>query len=165
MHTYNEIVDGKFLEGHMADNMSSLVQEHNAFYDVSPYYVLLDERPVGLPVTTRTVHAGFNVDVYGIRTEDTKMAMPPPQEYALGYAELQKLAERVSQHACDSCSLEVIPFASTFIIDRRNHGHVEAMIRIQISHARGLNQPAGSPEKFALEEVERGLKSLGIAHR
>ena len=25
--------------------------------------------------------------------------MPPPQEYALGYAELQKLAEKVSQHA------------------------------------------------------------------
>ena len=91
--------------------------------------------------------------------------MPPPQEYALGYAELQKLAERVSQHASDSCSLEVIPFSSTAIIDSRNHGQVEAMIRIQISHERGLNQPAGSPEHRALEEVERELKSLGIAHR
>ena len=149
----------------MSDDFRSLVQEHHAFYEVSPYHVLLDERPVGLPATTRTVQAGFNVDVYGVRTEDTKLAMPPPQEYALGYAELQKLAERVSQHASDSCSLEVIPFSSTFIIDRRNHGHVEAMIRIQISHARGLNQPAGSPEKCALEEVERELKSLGIAHR
>ena len=149
----------------MADNISSLVTKRHAFYEVSPYYVLLDERPVGLPATTRTVQAGFNVDVYGVRTEDTEPAMPPPQKYALAYAELQKLAERVSQHACDSCSLEVIPFSSTFIIDRRNHRHVEAMIRIQISHQRGLNQPAGSPEKCALEEVERELKSLGIAHR
>ena len=149
----------------MADNISSLVKEYHAFYEVSPYYVLLDERPVGLPATTRTVQAGFNVDVYGIRTEDTEPAMPPPQEYALGCAEIQKLAQRVSQQASDSCSLGVIPFSSTAIIDCRTHGQVEAMIRIQISHERGLNQKAGLPEKRALEEVERELKSLGIAHR
>src|SRR5208282_6501314 len=106
----------------MADNISSLVKEHLAFYEVSPYYVLLDERPLGLPATTRTVHAGFNVDVYGVRTEDTEPAMPPPKEYALAYAELQKLAESVSQHGSDSCSVEVIPFSSTAIIDSRNHG-------------------------------------------
>ena len=111
------------------------------------------------------VQAGFNVDVYGVRTEDTEPAMPPPQEYALAYAELQKLAESVSQHASDSCSVEVIPFSSTAIIDSRNHGQVEAMIRIQISHGRGLDQPAGPAEKRALEEVEKELKSLGIAHR
>ena len=149
----------------MPDDIRSLLKEHHAFYEVSPYYVLLDERPVGLPATTRRVQAGFNVDVYGIRTEDNEPAMPPPHEYALGYAELQKLAERVSQHATDSCSLEVIPFPSTAIIDSRNHGQVEAMIRIQISHERGLNQPAGSPEQRALEEVERELRTLGIAHR
>jgi len=39
------------------------------------------------------------------------------------------------------------------------------MIRIQISHERGLNQPAGSPEQRALQEVEKELKSLGIVHR
>ena len=149
----------------MADNINSLVKEHLAFYEVSPYYVLLDERPVGLPATTRTVQAGFNVDVYGVRTEDTEPAMPPPHEYALAYAELQKLAESVSQHASDSCSLEVIPFFSTAIIDSRNHGQVEAIIRIQISHGRGISQRAGLPEQRALEEVERELKSLGIAHR
>ena len=149
----------------MPDNFSTLVNQHHAFYEVSPYYVLLDERPLGLPATTRSVHAGFNVDVYGVRTEDNEPAMPPPDEYALGYVGLQKLAESVSQHASDSCSLEVIPFPSTAIIDSRNHGHVEAMIRIQISHERGLNQPAGSPEQRALQEVERELKSLGIVHR
>ena len=149
----------------MSQDFRTLAKEHHAFYEVSPYYVLLDERPVGLPATTRTVQAGFNVDVYGVRTEDTEPAMPPPQEYALAYAELQKLAERVSQHASDSCSLEVIPFPSTAIIDSRDRGKVEATIRIRISHERGLNQPAGSPEKCALEEVERELKSLGIVHR
>ncbi|HUJ50751.1 MAG TPA: hypothetical protein VLW25_11150 [Bryobacteraceae bacterium] len=149
----------------MPDNFSTLVKEHHAFYEVSPYYVLLDERPLGLPATTRSVHAGFNVDVYGVRTEDNEPAMPPPDEYALGYFGLQKLAENISQRASDSCSLEVIPFPSTAIIDSRNHGQVEAMIRIQISHERGLNQPAGLSEQRALREVERELKGLGIVHR
>jgi hypothetical protein len=149
----------------MPEDIRSLMREHHAFYEVSPYYVLLDERPVGLPVTSRSVQAGFNVDVYGVRTEDNEPAMPPPHEYALGYAELQKVAERVSHHASDSCCLEVIPFSETAIIDNRNHGQVEALIRIQISHDRGLDEPAGAAEQCALQEVEKELKSLGIAHR
>ena len=149
----------------MPDDISSLVKEHHAFFEVSPYYIELDERPVGRPASCRSVQAGFNVDVYAVRTEDNEPAMPPPQEYALSCAELQKLAESISQHSTDSCSLEVIRFPSTAIIDSRNHGHVEAMIRIQISHERGLNQPAGLPEQRALQEVEKELKSLGIVHR
>ena len=147
----------------MADNFGSLVKQYHAFYEVSPYYVELEERPVGLPAKTRRVQAGFEVDVYGVRPEDNEPAMPPPHEYALGYTELQKLAERVSQHATDSCSLEVFPFPSVAIIDPK--GKVEAIIRIRISHWRGLDQPAGPPEQRALEEVENELKSLGIPHR
>ena len=149
----------------MSDNFPSLVKQYHAFYEVSPYYVVLEERPVGLPATTRRVQAGFNVDVYGVRPEDSEPAMPPPHDYALGYTELQKLAEKVSQHANDSCSLEVIPFSSTAIIDSRDRGKVEATIRIQISHERGLDQPAGLAEQRALEEVEIELKGLGIARR
>jgi hypothetical protein len=149
----------------MSDKFVSLIKEHHAFYEVSPYYILFDERPLGLPATTRTVQAGFNVDVYGVRTQDNEPAMPPREEYALGCIELQNIAERVSQHASDSCVLEMIPFPSTAIIDSRNHGRVEAMIRIQISHERGLDQPAGVPEQRALEEVTGELKSLGIEHR
>ena len=33
----------------MADNIISLVKEHCAFYEVSPYYVEVEERPVGRP--------------------------------------------------------------------------------------------------------------------
>src|SRR5271165_6356726 len=120
----------------MADSFGSLIKEHHAFYEVSPDYVELEERPVGRPAKTRRVQAGFNVDVYGVRTEDNEPAMPPPHEYALGCAELEKLAESISRHSTDSCSLEVIRFPSTAVIDSRNHGQVEAMIRIQISHGR-----------------------------
>ena len=73
--------------------------------------------------------------------------MPPPQEYALATPSYRSLRKVFRSMRSDSCSLEVIPFSSTAIIDSRNHGQVEAMIRIQISHERGLNQPAGSPEQ------------------
>jgi hypothetical protein len=145
--------------------MQSLVKRHEAFYQVSPYYVEVDERPVGRPATIRTVQAGFNVDVYGVRTEDLEPAMPPPEEYGTAYAELEQIADRVAQRATDSCSLEVIPFASTAIIDPRNHGKVEAMLRITISHFRGIEQPAGPAEKRALQEVEEELKSVGVERR
>ena len=149
----------------MPDDIRLLAKEHHAFYEVSPYYILFDERPVGLPATTRTVQAGFNIDVYGVRTEDNELAMPEPHEYAIGCAALGKLAEEVSERASDSCSLEIISFPSTAIVGNRNHGQVEALIRIQISHDRGLDQPAGAAEQCALQEVEKELKSLGIAHR
>jgi len=149
----------------MADDISSLLKEHHSFYEVSPYYVLLDERPLALPPTTRTVQAGFNVDVYGVRTDDSEPTMPPPQEYGLAYAELQKLAERASHHSNDSCSVEVIPFSCTAIIDSRNQRQMEAMIRIHISHERCLNKPAGLAEQAVLGEVERELKTLGIPRR
>ena len=149
----------------MSDNFPSLVKQYHAFYEVSPYYVEFEERPVGRPAKNQRIQAGFNVDVYGVRPEDNEPAMPPPHDYALSYAELQKIAKKVTQRSSDSCSLEVIPFPSTAIIDARGHGQVEAIIRIQISHERGLDQPAGPPEQRALEEVENELKSLGIAHR
>ena len=68
----------------MADSFGLLVKEHHAFYEVSPDYVELEERPVGLPAKTRRVQAGFNVDVYGIRTEDNEPAMPPPSRVRVG---------------------------------------------------------------------------------
>ena len=148
----------------MSDNFPSLIKQYHAFYEVSPYYLVLEERPVGLPAKTRRVQAGFNVDLYGVRQEDNEPALPPPHDYAVGYAELQEIAERVSQHATDCCTLEVIPFPSTAIIDSRHRGQVEAMIRIRISHS-PCSDPAGPAEQRALDEVEKELRSRGVTRR
>ena len=149
----------------MSDDIRSLIKEHHAFYEVLPYYVVLEERPVGRPATTRRVQAGFDIDIHGERTKDDTSWTPPPEKYGLGYAELQRIAETVSQHATGSCSLEVIPAPSTVVFDTRDHGKMEATFRLRISHGRGLDQPAGLPEQGALEEVAKELESLGFAHR
>jgi hypothetical protein len=91
--------------------------------------------------------------------------MPGPDpHYALSYAQLQKIVEEVSHRVDHSCSLEIIPFPSTFVLDSRNR-QVEATIRIRISHWRGVDQPAGLPEQHAFEEIENELHGLGITRR
>ena len=149
----------------MSDNIVKIVKEHRAFYEVSPYDVMLEERHGSLKATTRKVQGGFDVDIYGINTRKD-MAFPgSDRDYALGYAELQKIAEEVSHHTSGSCVLEVIPFPSRIVFDNRSGETVEGMLRIRISHGRGLDQPAGLPEEHALKEVENQLHGMGVKRR
>lgn len=147
----------------MPINSWSLVKEHHVFYEVLPYYVMFEARHGGL--APRRIQAGFDVEIYGANIKG-ELALPGPDPvYALGYAELQKIAEKVSRDAGGSCSVEVISFPSAVVVDSRDHAKVEAMFRIRISHSRGLDQPAGTAEQHALEEVEHQLRDLGVARR
>jgi hypothetical protein len=102
------------------------------------------------------------VDIYGARPNAELMPSP---DYASGYAALQTITEKVSLNARDCCSIEVIPFPSTLVLDTRNHHQAEAMLRIRISHYRGVHKPADLPEQTALREVENQLRNLGIPRR
>jgi len=148
----------------MSDNLRSVIQEHHAFYEVLPYYVVADDTNGGFPFTKRRVHAGFDVEIYG-ESPKKELVMPGPDpDYTCGYCELQKIAEELSRHTTDSCSLEVLEFPATIFFDLRRHTP-EALLRIRISHCRGLNEPAGLPEQRALEELEKELKRRSIARR
>ena len=107
--------------------------------------------------------AGFDVDVHAVSDQD-ELKLPPPGEYASGYADLKKVALAVS-NLSDECSIEVISFPSTIFLQGQEHSHPEAVVRIRISHYRGLDQPAGSPEQHALQAVENELRKLGIKRR
>ena len=125
----------------MFETLRTVIQAHHAFYEVLLYYVLVDDSNGGLSHTTRRVHAGFDVDIYG-ESPERKLVIPGPDpDYTLGYSELQKTAEELSRHATDSCSLEVLEFPATVFFDVRRHAP-EALLRIRISHCRGLNEPA-----------------------
>ena len=148
----------------MSDNIVPLVKEHSAFYEVLPYCLVLEEKH-GLEATTRSLQGGFDVDIYGVNTRN-ELAFPgSDRHYALGCAGLQKIAEEVSHHTSGSCVLEVIPFSSRIVFDNRNSDTVEGMIRIRISHRRGLDQPAGLAEEHALEELENQLQGMGVTRR
>jgi hypothetical protein len=147
----------------MSENLEQLVKKYHAFYEVSPYYVVIEEKH-GSPTATRhTIQAGFDVDIHGVSNK-SELELPPPGEYAVGYAELKKIADGVPQHPSE-CSIEVIPFPSTVFSEARRNFQSEAVLRIRISHLGGVDQRAGLPEQHALEEVEKQLQGLGVARR
>jgi len=146
----------------MAENLESLIQQHHAFYEVSPYYVVLEESHGKPRSSTLRIQAGFDIDVYGARTNGEP---EPSPDYAQGIEALQKIAESTAHHTSDSCSVEIIAFPSTVILDAKNHLQEEAILRIRVSHYRGLDQPAGPAEQRALDEIEKQLRSLGVARK
>ncbi len=148
----------------MLETIRSLAREHRSFYEVSPYYIMLEERHEGLDPVTRRIQAGFDVDVYGVNLNGHLTMPGPDPDYALAREELRKLSGETASHAADQCAIEVISFPSTAILDVRTNA-VEARLRIRIHHYRGLSCPAGTAEERALEELEQELKSMGINRR
>jgi hypothetical protein len=135
------------------------IQEHQAFYEVLPYYVLFEERPAGGCVTTQRIQAGFDIDIYGVRRHPGSQGST---HYGLFYRTLQEVTAKILPHTSETCSLEVLPFQASTIFDTKMHLQPEAMIRIRITHYRGLDKPAGPPEEHALHEIEEQLKKLGV---
>jgi hypothetical protein len=147
----------------MSKNIRQVTEKHRAFYEVVPYYVLLEEGHGTPAVKTRKIQAGFDVNVYGLKTSDDPVLPGLSPGYALACASLLELTKTIQSHTTDACSIEVIPFGSTAVLDTKSHLQPQAMLRIRITHQRGLDQPADKPERYALEEVERELCRLGVA--
>lgn len=146
----------------MAKNLSELIEQYHLFYEVTPYYVMVEEPSQGATAVKRTVQAGFDIDVYGVTTS---LKREPRSDYVLACTELRNVVKTVLPHTSDRCSIELIPFPSTIILDSKKHFQPEAMIRIRIKHRRGLGQPAGASEEQALNEIVEQLHANGISRR
>jgi hypothetical protein len=147
----------------VSENVQQLFKRYHAFYEVLPYHLVVEERHGSPTATRRIIQAGFDVDVHGLSNK-SEVELPPPAEYALGCAELKKIADAVSYQAKE-CSIEVIPFPATVFFEAREQFRSEAVVRIRVSHWRGLDQPSGLPEQHALNEVEEQLQALGVRRR
>jgi hypothetical protein len=143
----------------MSENVRAVIERHHGFYEVMPYYVLLEEGPHGAKATPRRIQAGYDIDVYGIKSS---LEPEAASDYALIYAALQEVVETIVPHTSDACLIEVIPFGSTVILDTGRPLQPEGMLRIRITHGRGLDQPAATPEEGALKEVQEQLRILGV---
>ena len=144
----------------MSDNVHQIVESHHCYCEVSPYYIVSEERPVRRPVSVRRVHAGFDVDIYGVITSREP---DPPAEYWLVYTKLKEAIEVIRHGDNHSCCIEVIPFGATVVLDAKNHLQPLALLRIRITHNRGVHEATGATEQEALKAVEAQLSSLGIA--
>lgn len=143
----------------MSGNVREIIEFHHCFCEVSPYYILSEDRPVKGAVSVRRVHAGFDLDIYGVKMSRQP---DPPAEYWIVYTKLKEGVDVVRHENNHACSIEVIPFGSTIVLDTRDHLQPMAMLRIRITHYRGIHEPAGAAEQEALKAVEAQLSNLGI---
>lgn len=147
----------------MPRNFHELIEKYHVQYEVLPYFVLVEEQHGSPEKQNKSrVQSGFDVDVYGV-SDKVGMELPPQPDYSIGYAELKRIADVVSQSS--QCAIEVIPFPSVAVIDTSRRFRPQASIRIRISHSGDIEQPAGLPEQQALAEIEKQLQSLGITRR
>jgi hypothetical protein len=149
----------------MDKKFGELIEQHHAYYEVLPYYIELEESHGTPAAKMQRIQAGFDVDVYGIKTSDDQGLPGLSPDYALGTAMLEDLAKTISSHSTERCAIEVTRFGSTEFLDTKDHFQPKAMLQVRITHYRGLDQPAGLPEQRALEEIEKELQSLGFTRR
>ena len=138
----------------MSRNIHELIEQHHAFYEILPYYIIQENRTCG---TTKSIQAGFDIDVYGIKPVHEQH---PGRDYFVGYRALQELVETILPHLDNSCSVEIISFPSSVVLDPRRQFQEEGMLRIRIMH-KNL-QPAGEPEQRALQELKQRLQDVGL---
>lgn len=138
-----------------------MLARFHARYEVSPYFVVWDQRPEGAPPVEQRVQAGFNVNVYAAVE---KYQVPRSDTLAartiIDYFE--SLAQEVQSAAGNQCRVEVIPHADSLVLDTREHLQPEAVLEIRISHERGLDQPSGPSEQKAVKAVREALAELGV---
>ena len=143
----------------MSGTVREIIESHKCFCEVSPYHVVSEDRPVGGAINVRRVHAGFDLDIYGVKLSRQP---DPPAEYWLVYTKLKEIVDAVGLENKHACSIEVIPFGSAIVLDTRDHLQPMAMLRIRITHYRGVHEPAGAAEQEALKVVETQFSNIGI---
>lgn len=139
-----------------------LFTRHQARYEVSPYFVLLDQRTFGLPPSHRRIHAGYDIDLYGNGFELGSALSFANGEPRKTWNELCAACRVVVARAAEYSTIEIIPYDATLALNVKSHLEPEARVRIRITHTGGLARPAGADEDKARAEVEKGLDSLGV---
>ena len=143
----------------MFENVREIIESHYCFWQVSPYYIVSEDMPEEGVVSGRRVHAGFDLDVYGVKM--TRQP-DPPAEFWLVYNKLKDVVDVVRHENNHACSIAVIPFGSTVVLDTRNYLQPMAMLRIRITHNLATHEPACAAEQEALKAVVAQLSELGI---
>ena len=139
------------------------LERHHVRYEVRPYYVVWEQRVPGGRAVDQKIQAGFDVDLYGTLGKvqlplflESKEAHNVVDYFRMVAHEIQS---KIEKH---DTTVEVMPYENSLILDTQRHFQPEAMLRIRISHERGMNQPAGLPEEQALNGIREMLHGLKV---
>src|SRR5262249_55464260 len=119
------------------------IRRYDMRYEVRPYYVV--------PGTDhKKVQAGFDVDLYGKGHAHKSLLAFDETERRTALQELVDACREVLKPLSEDSLIEVTPAEETLVLNLRHHLEPEALVRIRITHDRGLDQPAGPAEDKAL---------------
>ena len=145
---------------HTSKELQLTLEAHNAFYQVSPHYVVVDHRQG----TSERVQNGFDVLVYGVKTDHDDSFLPPPRTYAQAYQGIRQIAEQVARETSHCSVVDATPLPATVVLNPRDGAKVTGVVVVRIVR-RDVNEPAGPEEARALEALERAFKAIGLARR
>ncbi len=143
-------------------NVREILARHHARYEVRPYYTVQQHFTVGAPAVAKRVQTGFDVDLYGtlLKNEHLPIYQIEGAPMILDYFEqvTHDIQLRIGQH----CTVEVITYENSLVLDAKRNFRSEAMLRIRIGHSRGMDQAGGPPEEHALRAIRQVLRELGV---
>jgi hypothetical protein len=146
----------------MAPDLRSLVDQHHMYYEVSAYYVVNEIRKKDASAVHQNVQAGFDVDLYGTGIGADLKLSPDSEQVHLVLQNLERVAREIVPQAADSELIEILPEYGTLYFEAGHRQGPEAMVRIRITHSRGIDQPSGPLETQTLDAVQKQLKALGV---
>ena len=139
-----------------------VLKRHDARYEVRPCYEMFDLHPVGGPAITQRVQSGFDVDLYGKLLEKERL---PLYEIAGAGTVLEyftKVAQDVQSKIGQHCTVQVLTYSGSLVLETGHDFRPEIMLRIRIAHTRGMDQAGGPPEEQAVEALRRVLRQLEV---
>jgi hypothetical protein len=142
-------------------DVHGVVQRHHVRYEVHPYYVVSERRPVGPEPVDQRVQAGFDVDLFGV-VDTMQLPRFHNEEGRAAIEYFEEVAREIQSNVGQGCTIEVIPSIDSLVLDPHENLQPEVMLRIRISHERGLDQPEGPAEEHALAAIRDTLHKLDI---
>ena len=134
-------------------DIHDVLERHQVRYEIRPYYVA--------PRMEQKVQAGFDVNLYG--TLETWHLPLYHSGEGRGIVEyFESVAQEIQQKVGHQCTLEIIRDSDSLILDPQHHFRPQAMLRIRISHDRGVDQPEGPTEEQALKAIRETLHELKV---
>jgi hypothetical protein len=142
-------------------DIHEVLERHHTRYEVRPYYAELDQPSAGARPAEQRIQAGFDVDLYGT-LETMQLPLFGSKEGRMVVNYFETIAQRIQSKIGQHCTIEVIADTDSLVLDTHQHFRPEAMLRIRISHARGLDQPEGPSEEQALKAIQETLHELEV---
>lgn len=134
-------------------DIHDVLERHQVHYEVHPYYVAT---PIG-----QRVQAGFDVDLYGT-LETWHLPLFGSEEGHGVVHYFESVAQETQLEVGHQCTVEIIADSDSLTLDPQHHFRPQAMLRIRISHDRGLDQPKGPAEEQALQAIRERLYELKV---